>query len=653
MKVFFLKNINLVFFLLLSFNGIAQTLSSKEIAYQDMLEEMIASDLPDTVKFKFLVDSLKNISYYESQLPFYYAKKGLALAEAAKNDYWKGRLKSLLGRYYVNTGVWDTSIVYFQSALIDFEKANKIKGQTFTHGLLRYAYTMNGEYEKSLEHCFKKLALHQAADQEYGIGATYNDIAGTYLAARDFEEALAYAIRGKEILMKYKNFREQVRVTAKIGRCYRALDDCKTALIFYNEALEISPSVKGGRKEVQSELYRDRSALYLKMKEYDHALKDIDKARALFKKEKNAAYLCELDYAEANILLGQKKFNAAKTLYLSVLSNEQADFVMALDKTVYQNLSKAYAGLEQYDSTYFYQLEYEKISLEEKKEASKLEMEKLKAQYALQQKEATIAAQAAQLSQQKIIQWLALILAVVLGLLFGQSYKNAKNKKRNNEALEKTNTLLESKNQENEILLKEIHHRVKNNLQTISSLLSLQSENITDQNALNAVEESRNRVASMGLIHQKLYQGNNLGAIEMRDYFETIGHAIIESFGTKAANVELEVTMPKIEFDVDTAIPVGLIANKLITNSIKHAFKDTGSGKISIQLEKGENNLIQLVIADNGKCDPAKGALDESTGFGTLLVDLLTTQLDGALETSTAHGTTTKIQFKIQNNNAA
>lgn len=94
-------------------------------------------------------------------------------------------------------------------------------------------------------------------------------------------------------------------------------------------------------------------------------------------------------------------------------------------------------------------------------------------------------------------------------------------KKQINEALSEANAKLESKNKENELLLKEIHHRVKNNLQTVSSLLSLQSESISDKSAYDAVQESKNRVTSMALIHQKLYQGENLAAIEMRDYFET------------------------------------------------------------------------------------------------------------------------------------
>ncbi len=203
--------------------------------------------------------------------------------------------------------------------------------------------------------------------------------------------------------------------------------------------------------------------------------------------------------------------------------------------------------------------------------------------------------------------------------IFDQKEKdNAERIKRAAIELEKTNGLLEIQNAKNEVLLKEIHHRVKNNLQTISSLLSLQSKTIEDQGALDAVQESQNRVTSMALIHQKLYQGENLAAIEMRDYFETIGREILNSFGEKANGVTLDINMSEIELDVDTAIPIGLITNELITISLKYAFNQKGNGKISITMNKDENNLIQLRIADNGTNQSA-GMSEGGSDFGTIV----------------------------------
>jgi two-component sensor histidine kinase len=266
--------------------------------------------------------------------------------------------------------------------------------------------------------------------------------------------------------------------------------------------------------------------------------------------------------------------------------------------------------------------------------------------YETKKKDQAITIQEQQLSQQKKTQILIASIAAVLGLLLGLLFYNYRKNK-------KTTAALAKKNVENELLLKEIHHRVKNNLQTISSLLSLQSESITDKNAYDAVQESKNRVASMAQIHQKLYQGENLAAVEMRDYFETIGKAIIDSFGQKAENISLKIDMSEIELDVDSAVPIGLITNELITNSIKHAFPNKQKGNILITLAQEEDGLLKLIISDNGQPTSNRSIIDKNKGFGTLLIQLLTTQLGGTLEKSNEAGTSTIIQFPPQEKSAA
>ena len=280
--------------------------------------------------------------------------------------------------------------------------------------------------------------------------------------------------------------------------------------------------------------------------------------------------------------------------------------------------------------------------------------------YESEQKDEQISLQTATIQQQKQVQYLSFgiggLLALLLGGLF-LTYRNNRQKSRQLQALNNdlgaTNLQLQQLNAQNELLLKEIHHRVKNNLQTISSLLSLQSESISNKSAFDAIQESKNRVSSMALLHQKLYQGENLAAIEMRDYFETIGKTIIDSFGEKAENVALKIDMSELELDVDTAVPIGLITNELITNSLKYAFPNKQKGQISITLTSEENGLLKLNIADNGQATQKEASSKKSKGFGTLLIQLLTTQLGGKLETSTAAGTSTIIQFPLQQKSVA
>jgi two-component sensor histidine kinase len=228
--------------------------------------------------------------------------------------------------------------------------------------------------------------------------------------------------------------------------------------------------------------------------------------------------------------------------------------------------------------------------------------------------------------------------------------------KEKNDEIEKTVTQLKAtqvslaaRNTENELLLKEIHHRVKNNLEVVSSLLALQSAQIDDPSVQSAMLASQNRVHSMGIIHQKLYQGENLAAIEMRDYFINLSDNILDSFNAEG-HIKVECNMPKLILDVDTAVSIGLITNELLTNSLKYAFNEKENGAIKISLTEQDatantEGVYLLKISDDGIGKPinekAKG-----TGFGTQLVNLLTKQLDGKLTYEINNGTIVTLMFK-------
>jgi two-component sensor histidine kinase len=210
--------------------------------------------------------------------------------------------------------------------------------------------------------------------------------------------------------------------------------------------------------------------------------------------------------------------------------------------------------------------------------------------------------------------------------------------------LTKTQSELSSKNDENVLLLKEIHHRVKNNLEVVSSLIALQSAQINDPAIQEAMQASQNRVASMGILHQKLYQSEHLAFIEMKNYFMHLTENILDSYSS-AGKVEVEFDMEKIDLDIDTAVPIGLIVNELMTNALKYAFPQGQIGKIKLSLLNLGNETLKLIISDNGIGKPLN-ALPIGTGFGTQLVDLLTKQLGGKLTQNIENGTQITIQFK-------
>jgi two-component sensor histidine kinase len=154
--------------------------------------------------------------------------------------------------------------------------------------------------------------------------------------------------------------------------------------------------------------------------------------------------------------------------------------------------------------------------------------------------------------------------------------------------------------------------------------------------------EGQNRVQSIGIVHQKLYQRENLGAIEMKDYFINLSESILDSFGAYK-RVEVECAMNTLNVDVDTAVPLGLIVNELLTNTIKYAFPDGRSGKIRIKLEQMANGNLQMRVSDNGV---GKSGAIKGTGFGGQLISLLTQQLGGTMTEENNNGTDIFFEFK-------
>jgi two-component sensor histidine kinase len=193
------------------------------------------------------------------------------------------------------------------------------------------------------------------------------------------------------------------------------------------------------------------------------------------------------------------------------------------------------------------------------------------------------------------------------------------------------------------LLLKEIHHRVKNNLEVVSSLLALQSAQIDDPKTKEAMQEGQNRVRSIGIIHQKLYQGKNPGSIEMKDYFLNLSESILDSFGAEE-RVKIELAMEKLDVEIDTAVPLGLIVNELLTNTLKYAFPKGQHGNVRIKLEKQTGGILHLEVSDNGI---GKSGFVHGTGFGGQLISLLTIQLSGKMREEIKNGTSVFFDFKL------
>jgi|Deesub1362A_J573_1020465.scaffolds.fasta_scaffold00808_2 PAS domain S-box-containing protein len=204
---------------------------------------------------------------------------------------------------------------------------------------------------------------------------------------------------------------------------------------------------------------------------------------------------------------------------------------------------------------------------------------------------------------------------------------------------------IEAALREKEALLKEIHHRVKNNLQIISSLINLQTRFISDDKIISALKDSQNRIKSMALVHEKLYGSDSLTRINFMEYLQSLISHLLHSYESISRKIRLKVDVDNIEMNIDTAIPCSLIINELISNSLQHAFPDGKEGELIVGLKESHNGKLKLTVSDNGIGFPENLDLDTTETLGLQLVVSLTKQLNGEIQLYKEGGTKFEILF--------
>ncbi|MCR9064222.1 MAG: tetratricopeptide repeat protein [Cytophagales bacterium] len=496
---------------------------------------------------------------------------------------------------------------------------------------------------------FKGLEIAHSINYQQGINSIHASLAGLYASTKDYESALKYS---EMVVAAYKeegNAHPLIRAMLRLNDTYVKTGRPEKALETVNKALALVPELPEEYRSSETINVRAwRGKVYRKLGRYDDALRDFrfswkgmqekygDENANGWKGDIGSIYFLQKKYAEA----------------IPYLKDYVEHFY---DKKVYNSdelkdhylwLAESYKKINQPEMAYKYLSEGKDIAINALQQEAEALRSELRIKYESEQKDQTIASQTDLIKQQEKNQLLSYIIGgLLLLLLAGLFYTYRKNKKKNlqleklNTDLEASNIQLDKRHRENELLLKEIHHRVKNNLEIVSGLLELQSSQIEDPSVQAAMLSSQNRVNSMGIIHQKLYQSDHLTSIEMRDYFLNLGENISNSFSPDG-KVKVECNMPELVLDIDTAISVGLIANELLTNAFKYAFEGRESGKIEINLKSGGLNedSLELNITDDGIGKKEDG-LAKGTGFGTKLIELLTKQINGTISYKNENGT--------------
>lgn len=602
----------------------------------DNLEQRLAAEKTDTIKLKLLTE-LTNVAFFENlNTALAYTKRGVQLAEKINDKRWQPVFYEMEGKMHSYLLHFDSAKIFLNRAIAGYLSINNKKGQANAAFKLAWVLKRSGEKEKAMEADLSALRLMEQLDDKKGIAVAYERISDGLSRQGRKAEALDYGMKSIDLCEKNNFTNELVYSWFNMGNVYIAMDSNQQSLAYYDKAVETGRALGFDPVSIIHPTVGRGNALK-RLKLYEEALADYNNAFAMAKKINyvNAIAVAIANLGEVNMWLGN--YNKALEYQLETVRLQERDGNVANLTENYEHVSTIYEKLGNYQQALAYQkkarLMRDRVASVESDKA----MSNLLTQYQTEKKEATIAAQQNEISQQQKVQWLSTGVAVLLAgfLVFG--YRSLRSRS-------KSNKLLAAKNAENELLLKEIHHRVKNNLEVVSSLLALQSAQINDPNTKDAMLAGQNRVHSIGIVHQKLYQGENLGSIEMKDYFVNLSESILDSFGAEG-RVTIEFAMEKLNVDIDTAVPLGLIVNELLTNTIKYAFPNNQNGSVRIKLEKQTSGNLHLEVADNGV---GKSGVTHGTGFGGQLVSLLTRQLNGSMREEIKNGTRIFFDFKLE-----
>ncbi|UPQ78641.1 tetratricopeptide repeat protein [Flavobacterium azooxidireducens] len=517
-----------------------------------------------------------------------------------------------------------------------YKAIDDVRGQASTSFKLAWVLKKKGEYEKAMQKNIYALKLMESIDDKAGICDAMTRISWDLTKQNRLKEALDYAEKAIEMAEKNNLTSEFFYVYNNAGDVAIAMGKNQLSLDYFNKAAAIVEEKNFGLIS-RVDIGNSQGNALKKLGRYDEAIRFYTNCLKMAKEAnyQNGINTVTANLGEINLLKGNYKEALPYQLETVRLQETNNDIANLIEN--YHHVSTIYQKLNDFESALNYKQKAYNLRDSIGSIESDAKMSELLTKYETEKKEETIAFQEAKISQQKLVQYLGII---VVGLLVGLlifgfiSYRNRS----------KSNRLLAQKNAENELLMKEIHHRVKNNLEIVSSLLALQSAQIDDSKTKEAMTEGQNRVNSISIVHQKLYQGTNLGSIEMKDYFLNLSQSILDSFGAEE-KVKLNLAMEKLDLDIDTAVPLGLIINELLTNTIKYAFPEGDKGTITIKLEKQNDQHLHLVVTDDGI---GKSGITHGTGFGTQLVSLLTQQLNGTMKEESENGTTHIFDFKLR-----
>lgn len=542
----------------------------------------------------------------------------------AASNRWRGNYTTALDYYFINHGYFSrkkdsmnmAKAGHYIGTLSGFTGKN-IRSQKFLlevaevykkYGSPRQRASINSslaghyfdmeQYEKAAEKYLETLAFYKEENDTSGLAAMHGNLGYLYTEMGEYEKAEMHLLEDRKFNDYFPTKREAGFNYDFMGYLYQ----------------------KQGRKQ---EAYQ----------EYIQALE--------IRKEAASTYnLCESLNSVGSILVDLERYDEAIPYLNQVFTYEDHESAYQ-EQTAHEFLSQAYEGKGDYKNALVHYKSFtEIVDSVASKEKFDILAEK-DAAYKKQEQDAEIALlnKKKEVSDAKLNQSRTMLIASLLGLLLLGGF--AFYAVRANQKIKAKNEVIRKALEEKELLMREIHHRVKNNLQTISSLLNLQSRYIKDEHALEAIQKGRNRVQSMAILHKSLYSEDDLTSVDMQQYFANLAKSIFNSYKLREDQIKLNIEANDIKLDIDSVIPIGLIINELITNSLKHAFTESKElhAEIGVKLRES-SDAYELIVSDNGKgVSDEILAREQEESFGQRMIRAFAQKLRATINVNNQNGT--------------
>lgn len=604
---------------------------------------MQAKQLAEKIKYeKGLALSLCTIgAYYANRGQYKIAKtnydQALVLAKKLKLKSLQANLMVNYGILYAASGDYKTARKYYDTVVIHATENRDLKLVSQTLDKIGIIFSDLGIYDSALVYELKAIEIAEQIKDSVGLGKALTNLGRVEWIRYGYDKSIEYNSRALDIGVKINDKDIQAYALTNLGSVYSEQKQHQKGIDYFLKALIIANELQ--YQSLITLLYNNLAATYQDMgnndKAYEYYKYGYELALKVNNKRQIIMYLNNL-----GLVLKEKKEYAKAIEYLEKAQKENANNeILEEASDTYLSLAQAYSGMNNFKKAYHYQVLYAAIDStifsREREQAvseatTKYNIERKTRELLVLQKNNRI--KDLQLSNNRMITLAVSLILLLTGIILLIYYKKFKIKKKSNE--------------EKEVLLKEIHHRVKNNMQIILSILNLQARKMNDEKITDFVKEGESRIQSMAIIHEKLYQSENLADISFNDYVHQLLMFIYQIYNVDSSKIPYNIDTSDIQLDINTAVPLGLIINELVCNSLKHGFKEKEEGRISIQLNQLQSKEYKLTVEDTGSGLPENFDIKKSNTLGLKLIQTLIRQIDGSLEIGGSAGSMFSIYFK-------